>query len=80
MRNHSDYLGLYSQVYPRYIPGVEWESFKSFNYTVNLLFYKMPYFIGIPQALLNFIVLTTVILITKHPRLGEFSLSELEFP
>ena len=70
MQNHSEYLHLYSKVYPRYIPGVEWESFKSFYYTVNQLFYKMPYFIGIPQALLNLIVLTTVILITKHPRLG----------
>ena len=30
----------------------------------------MPYFIGIPQAILNFIVFTTVILITKHPLLG----------
>ena len=30
----------------------------------------MPYFIGIPQAILNIIVFTTVILITKHPLLG----------
>ena len=37
---------------------------------VNALFYYMPYFIGIPQAILNFTVFTTVILITKHPLLG----------
>ena len=72
MRNNlSEYLHMYSKVYPRYIPGIEWKDFKEFNQTVNMLFYRMPYFIGIPQALLNLIVLTTVILITKHPRLGQ---------
>ena len=51
---------------------LEWgPGFQEFQDTVNMLFYNMPYFIGIPQAILNLIVLSTVILITKHPYLGE---------
>ena len=70
-RNVSQYLQMYSQIYPRYMP-LEWgPGFQEFQDTVNMLFYNMPYFIGIPQAILNLIVLYTVILITKHPYLGE---------
>jgi len=72
--NFSQYLNLYSEVYPRYVPYVYWEKdgdrFLDFQNTVNALFYYMPYFIGIPQAILNFTVFTTVILITKHPLLA----------
>lgn len=71
-RNVSQYLEMYSQIYPRYIPGIQWNSgFQEFQDTVNMLFYSMPYFIGIPQAILNLVVLLTVILITKHPHLGK---------
>ena len=69
--NLSQYLSLYSQVYPRYVPRITYnEGFKPFQKVVNTLFYNMCYFIGIPQALLNCVVFFTVILITKHPSLA----------
>ena len=41
-----------------------------FHDTVNAMFFKMPYFIGIPQIILNAIVLCTVILIIQHPSIA----------
>ena len=41
-----------------------------FRDTVNAIFFKMPYIIGIPQMILNSIVLCTVILIIQHPSIA----------
>ena len=46
------------------------DGFVVFQKIVNELFYKTPYIIGIPQAILNFLVLCSVILITRHPLLA----------
>jgi hypothetical protein len=71
--NLTKHLELYSDVYPRYFP-IEWinheEGYINFEVAINNLFYNMPLFIGIPQFILNLIVLLTVILITKHPLLA----------
>ena len=69
-RNLSQFLSLYSDVYPRYAPFVTWENYRDFQAIVNRLFYHMPLFIGMPQAILNLIVLLTIVLITRHPLLG----------
>ena len=69
-----EYLGLYNTVYPRYFSFVQWgPSYRRMEQVVHFIFFKMPFFIGIPQAILNIIVLTTVILIMKHPLLGKIS-------
>ena len=72
--NFDKYLNLYSKVYPRYMPYIFWnkdgEKFLNIQSSVNSLFYYMPYCIGIPQAVLNLFVLTSIILIIKHPYLG----------
>ena len=70
-------LMLYSTVYPRFVEGVSWKNFKAFQNGIEKVFFLMPYFIGIPQAILNLTVFTTVILIIQHPLLGMYFLTKL---
>jgi hypothetical protein len=71
--NLTKHLELYSDIYPGYFP-IEWikheEGYINFQEAVDTLYFNMPLFIGIPQAILNLFVFLTVIVITNHPRLA----------
>ena len=60
--NLSQHLVHYSKIYPRYIP-IELADNK--NNVIDQVFYLMPVLIGIPQFLLNLVVLISVVLITR---------------
>ena len=66
------YLHLYNEIYSDYIPywKVGDNDFPIMDRVIKNLFYNMQYYLGIPQAILNLIVFSTVILITRHPVLG----------
>ncbi len=60
--NLSHHLEHYSKLYPRYIP-IDLATYE--HNAIDQVFYLMPVIIGIPQALLNLVVLISVILITR---------------